>query len=181
MVVLMLGAASAQEEGSLTISFPGDPRSETVNALIDDFVAMKAEQGVTVDVTINEPTEGYVDQLLLDFSAGVGPDVFSISAESIPEFVTADLIMPLDDLLAEWDEWENFPDGMQQMPSLNGVTYAIMYNTDARVLFCGRVEQAGIALPFEPKTPDDIFAADQVGQWTISMEWSRAIWGRHDH
>ena len=43
-----------------------DPRSETVNALIDGFEAMKAEAGTPVNVVVNEPTEGYIDQLLLD-------------------------------------------------------------------------------------------------------------------
>ena len=83
-VLAVISPVIAQD--TLTISFPavGDPRSETVNALIDQFVAAKADEGVTVEVVINEPTEGYNDQLLLDFSAGVGPDVFSISAETIP-------------------------------------------------------------------------------------------------
>ena len=91
-------AASAQDEATLTVSFPGDPRSETVNALIEGFIAMKTEAGEPVNVVINEPTEGYIDQLLLDFSAGVGPDVFSISAENIPEFVEAGIILPLVEL-----------------------------------------------------------------------------------
>ncbi len=165
LVLVLLGSvlitASAQDEVELTVSFPGDPRSETVNALIDDFVAMKAEEGVTVNVTINEPTEGYEDQLLLDFSAGVGPDVFSISSERIPELVTAELIYPLDDFLAEWDEWDNFPVGMQLMPSMNGVTYAIMYGTDTRVLFYRTdiFEAAGLDVPFAPTSWDEIFAA----------------------
>lgn len=158
---LGIGSLAAQEEATLTISFPGDPRSETVNALIQDFVAMKAEEGVTVNVVVNEPTEGYDDQLLLDFSAGVGPDVFSVSAEAIPELVEADLIRPLDDLLSAWDEWENFPEGMKLMPSVDGSTYAVMYVTDTRVLFYRNdvFEAAGIPLPFEPKSWDDIFAA----------------------
>ena len=159
--IFAMAPAIAQDNASLTISFPGDPRSETVNALIDQFVAAKAEEGVNVEVVINEPTEGYNDQLLLDFSAGVGPDVFSISAETIPEFVVSDLIMPLDELIADWDEWENFPPGMQDMPSMDGSVYAIMYNTDTRVLFYRMdvLEAAGVDLPFEPTSWDDVFAA----------------------
>lgn len=183
---LLLGAAltTAQDEVTLTVSFPGDPRSETVNALIDEFVAMKADEGVNVNVVINEPTESYEDQLLLDFSAGVGPDVFSISAESIPEFVAAELISPLDDLVADWDGWDNFPQGMKDMPSYNGSVYAIMYNTDTRVLFYRKdiLEQAGVELPFEPTSWDEIFAAAQAIQENvpdvIPMEVEAGtIWG----
>jgi maltose-binding protein MalE len=125
-LVLGAGAVIAQDEQTLTISFPGDPRSETVNALIDGFVSMKADEGVTVNVVINEPTEGYTDQLLLDFSADVGPDVFSVSADFLPDLVGAEVIMPLDDLLSEWADWDNFPQGMKEMPAYNGATYAVM-------------------------------------------------------
>lgn len=183
---LLLGAAltTAQDEVTLTVSFPGDPRSETVNELIDQFVAMKADEGVNVNVVVNEPTESYEDQLLLDFSAGVGPDVFSISAETIPEFAAADLIRPLDDLVAEWEDWDNFPQGMKDMPSLNGSVYAIMYNTDTRVLFYRMdiLEEAGVELPFEPTSWDEIFAAAQAIQENvpdvIPMEVEAGtIWG----
>lgn len=183
-VILSAMAAIAQDEQTLTISFPGDPRSETVNALIDEFVAMKAEEGVTINVEINEPAEGYTDQLLLDFSAGVGPDVFSVSADFLPDLVGAEVIMPLDDRLASWDGWENFPQGMKDMASYSDATYVVMYNTDTRVLFYRSdiLEAAGIALPFQPTSWADIFAAaEQIKQNVpdvIPMEVeSGTIWG----
>lgn len=184
LLLSVMGTGISQEDNTLTISFPGDPRSETVNALIDQFIEMKAEQGITVEITINEPTEGYNDQLLLDFSADVGPDVFSISSESIPEFVESELIMSLDDLVADWADWENFPQGMQDMPSMNGSVYAIMYNTDTRVLFyrIDVLEAAGIEMPFEPSSWDEIFVAAAAIQENvpdvIPMEVeSGTIWG----
>jgi multiple sugar transport system substrate-binding protein len=186
LATLLLGAAltSAQEAATLTVSFPGDPRSATVNALIQGFIAMKAEAGEPVNIVINEPTEGYVDQLLLDFSAGVGPDVFSISAEMIPEFVAADLILPLDDFVSAWDEWDNFPQGMKDMPSMGGSVYAIMYNTDTRVLFFRTdvLEAAGVELPFAPTSWEDIFAAAEMIKQNVPdvipmMVESGTIWG----
>lgn len=184
LMALLSGVVASQEEQTLTISFPGDPRSETMNALIDDFVAMKAEEGVTVNVVINEPTEGYNDQLLLDFSAGVGPDVFSISAETIPEFAASDLIAPLDDLVADWEDWDQFPQGMKDMPALNGSVYAIMYNTDTRVLFYRMdvLEAAGVEMPFAPTSWEEIFEAAAAIQenveGVIPMEVeSGTIWG----
>ncbi|NWG15247.1 MAG: extracellular solute-binding protein [Chloroflexi bacterium] len=186
VLVSLLGVsgALAQDAVKLTVSFPGDPRSETVNALIEGFVAMKAEAGVTVDVVINEPTEGYGDQLLLDFGAGVGPDVFSISAETIPEYVASDLIQPLDEFVAAWDEWDNFPQGMKDMPSMGGSVYAIMYNTDTRVLFYRKdvLEAAGVEVPFAPTSWQEIFdAAEKIKANVpdvIPMEVeSGTIWG----
>jgi multiple sugar transport system substrate-binding protein len=52
---------------------------------------------------------------------------------------------------------------MQQMPALNDSVYAIMYNTDARVLFYRTdvFEAAGLEVPFEPTSWEDIFAAAQ--------------------
>jgi multiple sugar transport system substrate-binding protein len=175
---------SAQETQTLTISFPGDPRSATVNALIADFVAMKAEQGITVEVTINEPTEGYDDQLLLDFSAGVGPDVFSVSAEAMPELVQAGLILSLDDYVAAWEDWANFPPGMQLMGSVEDSVYAVMYVTDTRVLFYRTdvFEQAGLPVPWSPTSWEDIFAAAEQIKTNVPdvipmMVEAGTIWG----
>ena len=44
LILPVLTPAFAQDEVTLTISFPGDPRSETVNALIDEFVAPKRKK-----------------------------------------------------------------------------------------------------------------------------------------
>lgn len=184
ILMAIVFGASAQDAQTLTISFPGDPRSETVNALIADFVAMKAEQGVTVEVTINEPTEGYDDQLLLDFSAGVGPDVFSVSAEAMPELVEAGLILPLTDYVAGWEDWNNFPSGMQLMGSLNDTPYAVMYVTDTRVLFYRTdvFEQAGLPVPWQPTSWEEIFAAAEQIKTNVPdvipmMVESGTIWG----
>ncbi|MFQ3565587.1 MAG: extracellular solute-binding protein [Aggregatilineales bacterium] len=184
LLIGMVFSAAAQETQTLTISFPGDPRSQTVNALINDFVAMKAEQGVTVQVVINEPTEGYDDQLLLDFSAGVGPDVFSVSAEALPELVQAGLVLSLDDFVANWDEWENFPEGMQLMGSLDDSVYAVMYVTDTRVLFyrIDVFEQAGLPVPWSPTSWEEIFEAaaqiqENVPDVIPMMVEAGTIWG----
>jgi multiple sugar transport system substrate-binding protein len=151
----------AQDAQELTVSFPGDPRSEVVNALIEDFVAMKADEGVTINVTINEPTEGYEDQLLLDFSAGVSPDVFAVSPEALPELVESELVLPLNDLVAAWDEWENFPDGIREMGTLNDNLYGVVHTTDTRVLWYRTdvFEAAGLDVPWNPTSWEDIFAA----------------------
>jgi multiple sugar transport system substrate-binding protein len=73
---------------------------------------------------------------------------------------------------------------MQEMPSLNGSVYAVMYNTDARVLFYRSdiLEAAGVEVPFEPTSWDDIFAAAQMIEDNvpdvIPMEVeSGTIWG----
>ncbi len=176
--------AAANEPQQLTVSFPGDGRVATMENIIDSFVAKKAAEGVLVDIQMNQPTEGYYDQVLLDFSAGVGPDVFSVSGEGIPEFVSADYMMPLDDMLAGWDEYSNFPDGMKEMPAYNGSTYAVMYDTDTRLVYYRNdvFEAAGIELPWNPTSWEDIFAASrQIRDNTenvIPLEvQSGTIWG----
>jgi multiple sugar transport system substrate-binding protein len=183
-MVLLALPVFAQDAQTLTISFPGDPRSETVNALIEAFVAQKAEAGVTVNVTVNEPTEGYDDQLLLDFSAGVGPDVFSVSAEAIPELVEADLMLPLDERIEAWEDWSQFPPGMQLMPSLNDSVYAVMYVTDTRVLFYRKdvFEAAGLPTEWEPESWEDVFDAAAEIQANVPdvipmMVEAGTIWG----
>jgi multiple sugar transport system substrate-binding protein len=98
--------------------------------------------------------------------------------------VVSDLILPLDDLVAAWDEWDSFPQGMKDMPSMNGSVYAIMYNTDTRVLFYRKdvLEAAGVSMPFAPTSWEEIFAAAELIQTNlpdvIPMEVeSGTIWG----
>ena len=177
------GEASAAPQ-TLTVSFPGDTRSETMEQIIDSFIAMKASQGVLVTVETNQPTEGYLDQLLLDFTANVGPDVMSLSAETIPELVSAEYLMPLDSMVAGWDEWGNFPDGMKEMTTFNGQLYGIQYDTDARLIYYRKdvFEQAGLPVPWSPFSWNDVLgAAAQIRDTVpgvVPMEvQSGTVWG----
>lgn len=70
------------------------------------------------------------------------------------------------------------------MPSMNGSVYAIMYNTDTRVLFYRKdvLEAAGVSMPFAPTSWEEIFAAAELIQTNvpnvIPMEVeSGTIWG----
>jgi ABC-type glycerol-3-phosphate transport system substrate-binding protein len=108
-LVLSSVTVLAQDDAEITISFPADRRQPIVEELIADFTAMKAEAGVDVTVNVNAPpSDAYENQLLIDFSAGAGPDVYMVSAERIPELVESEYIMPLDDLLAAWADWDQF-------------------------------------------------------------------------
>ena len=185
LLVLMGGSVSqAQSELILTVSFPGDLRSETVNVLINDFVAFKADQGISVNVVVNEPTDGYEDQLLLDFASGISPDVFAISPNSIAEFASAGLMLPLDGYVDEWDEWANFPQSIQQMTVFDELTYGVMHTTDTRVLWY-RVdvfENAGIETPWQPSSWEEIFIAAEMirdsSQGIVPMEvQAGTLWG----
>lgn len=174
----------ATQQQTLVVSFPGDNRQETMQQIIDSFIAKKAGEGVLVTVQTNQPTDGYYDQVLLDFSAGVGPDVLSLSAEGIPEFVSADYLQPLDDRLAAWDEWANFPTGMQEMPRYNGSTYGVMYDTDTRLIYYRTdvFEQAGLPVPWAPTSWADVTGAAMQIQNATQVPYpimiqSGSVWG----
>lgn len=177
-------AAAQPTQQTLTVSFPGDTRSDIVNQIIDSFIAKKAAEGVLVTIETNEPTDAYLDQVLLDFSAGIGPDVFTVGADGIPEFAESQYLLPLDDRVASWPEWQNFPSGMQEMTVYNGQTYGVMYDTDTRLIYYRTdvFEAAGLPVPWTPFTWDDVLgAAAQIrdtGAAPIPMEiQSGTVWG----
>jgi len=184
IVAISMQVVQAQDDLTLTISFPGDLRSETINELITEFVSVQEEQGRTINVSVNEPTDGYEDQLLLDLAAGISPDVVAISPNSIAEFVEAGLIFPLDELTSDWDDWENFPEGIQQMTAMNGIPYAVMHTTDTRVLWyrIDVLENAGIETPWHPTSWDEIFETAEIirdnSDGIIPMEvQAGTLWG----
>jgi multiple sugar transport system substrate-binding protein len=171
---LIQTSALAQEEIKLSITCRCV--TDGVNAaqvqwlkeyVIPNFEAEMTAQGKNVSVELVEfggSDEELKQQYALDLGAGRGYDVFAFDGFWVPEFVTGGLLKPLDqvagDVVNQWDGWDHISPGIQGILSFQGQRYGIAVGTDVREIFyrTDLFEKAGIAVPWQPTSWDDILA-----------------------
>lgn len=127
-----------------------------------DFEA--AHPDITVELVPIEATEtDYFTKLaLMNRSESTAPDVMYQDTFRIKADAEAGYILPLDDYLADWADWEQFYDNAKEAgKGTDGKTYGVSMGTDTRALWYNTelFEQAGLPVPWEPKTWDDVLTA----------------------
>lgn len=95
-------------------------------------------------------------------SADTAPNVVSQDTFQINADASAGFLLPLNEHLADWDQMPYFvPALMQGVTASDGLIYAIPATTDTRGLWHDRVvlENAGISIPWEPQTWEEVIQA----------------------
>jgi multiple sugar transport system substrate-binding protein len=124
-----------------------------------------SHQGVTVKLTaVQGDNEAYYTKLaLLNRSAESAPDVYFHDTFQVNADVAAGKLAPLDDYLSAWSDWgTQFPDSVKQAAKGgDGKTYGVPISTDTRGLWYHKdvFAAAGLPVPWQPKTWDDVLAA----------------------
>lgn len=130
-------------------------------SLVEPGIAAYEEKtGETVEA-IKLPGEGYVERVALDLASGTAADVIQMDSFVVSELASAGYVGSLDDMLAGWDQYQYYLKGLTDVVSYNGNVYALPTDTDVRMLWYSVpvMEKAGIALPWEPKSWDDVLDA----------------------
>ncbi|WP_406637864.1 extracellular solute-binding protein [Pseudarthrobacter quantipunctorum] len=163
---------------ALAACSPGDPggSSKTLKVAYqktDSFTALDtmlqaakqefeaANQGVTVELQpIQANDDDYGTKLALALrSPSTAPDVFYEDTFKVRSDVDAGYLLKLDSHLEGWEEWDTFDDGAKAAGRADdGGTYAVPLGTDTRAIWYNRkvLEAAGVALPWEPRSWQDI-------------------------
>jgi len=172
------------------------------------FQASMTDQGKNVTVELVEfggSDEQLKEQYALDLGVGAGYDVFSFDGFWVPEFVDAGLLKPLNEVAGpavdEWDGWSHIAPGIQNIVGYAGQRYGVSSGTDVRQIFYRQdiFEQAGIPLPWQPTSWDEILAAGQtlkdagvkspiqinagtaMGEATTMQGWDMVLLGAGEH
>lgn len=168
-LVAMTGCSSTPEAGdgkTLKIVYQ---KTDSFTALDTLFTKIKPEfekahPGVTVDLQpISADDEGYSTKLALSQqSPETAPDVFYEDTFRMRSDVDAGYLLNLDDHLAEWDDWAKFNEGAKAAgKGDDGSIYAVPLGTDTRALWYSKsvLAKAGVEVPWQPETWDDILDA----------------------
>ena len=157
---------------------PGDPSGSSKTLKVayqktDSFTALDtmlqaakqefeaANQGVTVELQpIQANDDDYGTKLALALrSPSTAPDVFYEDTFKVRSDVDAGYLLKLDSHLEGWEEWDTFDDGAKAAGRADdGGTYAVPLGTDTRAIWYNRkvLEAAGVTLPWEPRSWQDI-------------------------
>jgi multiple sugar transport system substrate-binding protein len=172
-LVALSGCSSSGDEGDKTLKI-AYIKTDAFTALDTLFTGVKesfeeSHPGVTVEL---QPTAGTDDDYktklaLSQRSPETAPDIFYEDTMSVRSDAEAGYLLNLDDYVAEWEDWEQFTDAAKQAGvGDDGSTYAVSLGTDTRAIWYSKpvLEAAGIALPWEPKTWDDILETARTVQ-----------------
>ncbi|WP_409294076.1 ABC transporter substrate-binding protein [Peribacillus sp. SCS-26] len=98
-------------------------------------------------------------------SKNTAPDIVTEDTFMVNSDASAGYLEPLDDRIKDWSEWSNYNDSVKKgVIAQDGKTYGVPYNTDSRGLWYNKdlFEKAGLPVPWEPKSWDDILKAAQT-------------------
>lgn len=157
---------AAADDGSLRVVYQ---KYGNFTQMDDQMKAVKeqyeaANAGTTVELVPIEATQNdYITQLaLMNRSADTAADVMFEDTFMIKSDVAAGYLAPLDEHLDAWEDWDQFYDSAKEAGVADdGSTYGVSLGTDTRGLWYNKqlLEAAGIALPWAPKTWDDVLEA----------------------
>jgi multiple sugar transport system substrate-binding protein len=159
--------AGANLSGSITVSYPDEAGKKPpyVQAAADQV--SKANPGAKITVDLQKIADGdYYTKLLLALQGGSGPDVTHLGGDSIGEMVDAGYLAPLDDYLAKWADWSQYPDAVKQGVTYKGKVYGIPYGLDTRFLYYRKdvFQKAGLDANWQPKNIQDIIDSAKLVQ-----------------
>jgi len=144
-------------------------KTDAFTALDDLFNKVKPEfeaanPGVTVELDpIAATDDDYKTKLALSHrSAETAPDVFYEDQGNVRSDAEAGYLLALDEYTAKWDDWSEFTDAAKQAGAGDdGKIYSISLGTDTRAIWYSKTvfTNAGIDVPWEPQSWDDILVA----------------------
>ncbi len=123
-----------------------------------------AHPGFTVKLEPIQAAENdyYTKLTLMNRSASTAPDVMYEDTFLVNSDIQAGYLAPLDSYLSTWSDWSQYSASAKSAAvGSDGKTYGVPMGTDTRALYYNKTlfQQAGIAVPWQPKTWDDVLAA----------------------
>ncbi|MFT4307636.1 MAG: extracellular solute-binding protein [Microbacterium sp.] len=165
-------SATAEETGERTITVVYQ-KTSAFHQLDDLFQKVKPEfeaanPGVTVDLQPIESEDEYFTKLaLMNGSADTAPDVIYEDTFQIRSDAAAGYLLPIDDYLADWEDWDQFYDAAKEAGlGDDGQTYGVSMGTDTRAIYYNTeiFEAAGLPTDWQPSSWDDIIEAAEAIQ-----------------
>jgi multiple sugar transport system substrate-binding protein len=179
VIIATLSALSLLGATAACSSDSGDSSGKTITVayqkfgtftqLDDQMQKVKAEYesahpGYTVKLLPIQAAENdyYTKLSLMNRSPNTAPDVMYEDTFLVNTDIKAGFLAPLDDYLGKWADWSQFTDASKTAAkALDGKTYGVPMGTDTRALWYNKqlFAKAGLTVPWQPKTWDDVLAA----------------------
>lgn len=156
------GGSKGAIAGAITVSYPDEAgfKPKYVQQAADNL--KKQYSGVDVKIDLQKiGDDDYYTKLLLALDGNDIPDVFHFGGGSIGELADAGYIEPLDDYLAQWPDWSQYPDSVRTGVTYKGKVWAIPYGLDMRWLYYRKddLQKAGLPADWQPANVQGILDA----------------------
>lgn len=165
--------------GEITVSYPDEAgkKPKFVQQAADNVVAANPDAKVNIDL---QKVDGgtFLTSLLLKLDSGDAPDVFHVGGDQIGALADAGYIDPLDDYLANWPDWAQYPDSVKSGVTYQGKVWAIPYGLDTRFLYYRKdaFDKAGLGADWQPQNVAGILEAAQAIQTAGAAKIPYAIY-----
>ncbi|WP_104178051.1 extracellular solute-binding protein [Cryobacterium sp. Y50] len=209
MVALVGCSTAADNDGDTQTLKIVYQETDSFTALDTLFTKIKPEfeaahDGVTVELQpIQANDDDYSTKLALSQQSGeTAPDVFYEDTFRLRSDIDAGYLLNLDDHVAGWDDWSQFNEGAKAAGmGDDGSIYAVPLGTDTRAIWYSKpvLEAAGITIPWQPETWDDIlevaraiqdsqpavvpfnmYAGKGTGEGTVMQSFYELLYGTGD-
>lgn len=123
----------------------------------------RAHPDVTVElVPVAAEGNDYFTKLnLMRGAPATAPDVVYQDTFQINSDVEAGYLLPLDEYVADWQDWKQYEGSTDAVRSKDGTIYGVPTGTDTRALWYNKqlLRSSGVELPWRPKDWDEVLAA----------------------
>jgi inositol-phosphate transport system substrate-binding protein len=140
----VLGAVQAQATVTITIRCKSSPPEEDWRCNAFELVKeqVEAELGITLELNLIQDNVGWADyktEFVLASEAGQAPDIILSGHEDIGAWAAAGFIIPLDDLIPQYEEFDDIVDSLWESMKLGDTIYGIPQDAEARPIFYSKV------------------------------------------
>jgi multiple sugar transport system substrate-binding protein len=139
-----------------------DDREAWVNARIKEYNAIHPDVKIETIVLSGGSSDRQAKMTMMMQSSQTSPDIMNEDGFKINADSAAGYLYPLDDYIANWNEWDQFYDNVKEMGrAVDGKIYGIPLTVDVLGLWYdkGLMKEAGVPMPFAPKSWKDVLDA----------------------
>jgi len=139
-----------------------DDREAWIDGIIESYAKIRPDVVVEKIILSGGAADRQAKMTMMMQSPQTSPDIMNEDQFKINADAAAGYLYPLDDYVASWSEWSEFYSNVQEMGrSVDGKIYGIPLTVDVLGLWYSKdlIKAAGLPLPFEPKTWQDVLDA----------------------
>ena len=144
--VLLIGltGVAAQETVDITIRCKASPPEEDwrCNNFAEVEEQVEADLGIDINLNLIQDNVGWDDyktEFLLAADANEAPDIILSGHEDIGAWGPAGLILPLDDIIPEYEEFADIVPALWESQKFEGTTFGIPQDAEARPIFYSKL------------------------------------------
>ena len=177
-IILYSGASAADQVLKVATSTDYLPLTpEAGERLYTAVIAQFEKENPGAKIEVIKIPGAYTDFMnklgLLFRSANTAPDIADVGSFDMIQWIDSGYFADITSLVAGSDAWKGMPDSVKAETMLDGKIYAISHGENAVALLYDKIlfQKAGISMPWQPKTWNDVLDAARKVKAANASVW----------